>query len=155
MDALVIFAATYLILAPVIMALALPLTLPRERRVRFLILCMIALPLAYLIAKTGSLLFYHDRPFVVLGIEPLIPHAPDNGFPSDHTLLAATLACAMYAFDTRWGRVAIAIAAVIGAARVIAHVHHAIDILGSFVIALLAVFLVARLVEKYAQHKDS
>ncbi|MDP3995235.1 MAG: hypothetical protein Q8P78_01305, partial [bacterium] len=56
----------------------------KRRMIRF---GAMVLPLAYVIAFVARSFFYSPRPFVESGIAPLIPHAPDNGFPSDHTLL--------------------------------------------------------------------
>ncbi len=88
----------------------------------------------------GNLLYVDPRPFVVGHFIPLIPHVPDNGFPSDHTLLAAALA-AIGMYWNKWLGLALwVIAIAIAIARVYVGLHHPIDVLGSIVFALIADF---------------
>lgn len=92
--------------------------------------------------------FYTDtRPFVSGNFTPLIPHAADNGFPSDHMLLASALAAVVMCYRKRLGYALWAVAIIIGISRVYVGVHHPIDIVGSALIALLAAFIV-HIVEK-------
>lgn len=101
----------------------------------------LSLVLSFALSRVAGALYYNPRPFVVDGIEPLIPHAPDNGFPSDHTLLFATLAAIAWHFDKRASLGLWVAAAGVGAYRVYARVHHPLDILGSVVIAAIGVWL--------------
>ena len=78
----------------------------------------------------GSLIV-SPRPFVVDHVPPLIPVATENGFRSDHTLLAMAVADVVFAFRRRAGSVLFALAALVGLGRVAAHVHHPIDVVGS------------------------
>ena len=43
---------------------------------------------AYGVPLVGGAAWVDPRPFVVDGRAPLVPHADDNGFPSDHTTVA-------------------------------------------------------------------
>lgn len=101
-------------------------------------LSAITLPLSYILGVFARSLWYNPRPFVVKGIEPLIAHIPDNGFPSDHTLLLATLASIAYYFDKRYSAALWVVTLLVGLSRVFAQVHHLVDILGSIVIALVS-----------------
>lgn len=76
------------------------------------------------------------RPFVEFGIAPLIPHAPDSSFPSDHTLVGVALVGALSFRVPRVGVWLLAWALVVGMARVAAALHHPSDILGSALLAL-------------------
>lgn len=96
------------------------------------------LPLSYILGVIARSLWYNPRPFVVKGIQPLIEHIPDNGFPSDHTLLFATLATIAYYFNKKASIVLWAITILVGIHRMLGQVHHLIDILGSIVIALIS-----------------
>jgi undecaprenyl-diphosphatase len=107
-------------------------------------LSVISLPLAYIFSKITSIIYFDPRPFVVGHFTPLITHAPDNGFPSDHMLLASAIASIIFAYNKKLGVVAWVIAFVVGASRVLAGVHHWIDILGSAVIAVGTMWLVKR-----------
>ncbi len=95
----------------------------------------------------GSL-YNEPRPFVRLGQQPLIPHIADNGFPSDHTLLAALCALLVLPYSSRAGVVAGVAALITGWARVACLLHTPLDILTSFALAGLACFLSAKLVRR-------
>lgn len=95
--------------------------------------------MTYALGLIGNYLYYDPRPFVVGHFTPLIAHVADNGFPSDHTLLAACLA-ALGTYWNRWlGSLLWIIAIVIAVARVYVGLHHPIDVLGSIGIALVGV----------------
>ncbi len=84
-------------------------------------------------------------------LTPLFPHAPDNGFPSDHALLTSFLAFSLWRWSRPFAAVLFANAILVGGARVLAHVHHVIDILGSYGFALVAVLVIAG-IERYRAH---
>ena len=107
----------------VAIALVLIATDRTERRREIIALCFIALPLAYGVSKHGAVFYSHPRPFVVMHVDPLLPHEPDNSFPSDHTLLAAGVAAVVFAFRRSWGAGLWLAAFAVGAARVTAHLH--------------------------------
>ena len=136
---LIIFCAKYLVAVPVLALLAYFFLGVKRRRHRLVWLTVISFPLAYLIARILGHLFYSARPFVVGNFVPLIAHAADNGFPSDHTLIAATIAMVVLYFNRRWGVTLWIVAALIGIARVLAGVHHTSDIIGSMLIAIVSV----------------
>lgn len=128
MELLVIFAAKYLIWLVALAVLAYCFALPARHRLTFALMALGALPLAWLIARFFGLLFSHPQPFAVEGTEPLIPHAVDNSFPSDHTALGFALASSV-AFANRWLGLLLAIAALlVGLARVAAALHYPVDI---------------------------
>lgn len=135
MELVIIFGAKYLYLAIVAVALWYVWQQPSEKRFRIILCACIALPLTYVVAKLMSSLYYDPRPFVVGNFTPLLPHAPDNGFPSDHTLLSAAVAAVIFFFYRKLGLALFIIAFLVGMARVAAGIHHTIDILGSIVIA--------------------
>ena len=145
---LIVLVAKYLIVIPVVLALYLAYRLPSDSRSRFLLLSIISLPLIYVIAKAAGHFYFDARPFVVDHVAPLMPHVADNGFPSDHALLAAALASVMYVFDKRLALVSWVCALLIGVARVLAHVHHTTDIVGSFLIAAVVVLIVNAILER-------
>lgn len=148
MDLLIIFAAKYLLILSVLITLYLGWKLPAENKLRYLIYVVATGAIAYICAKTLSHFYFDPRPFVVNGTVPLIPHAPDNGFPSDHTLLAATLAAITTIFNRNLGIISWICVLLIGAARVAASVHHPIDIAGSVIIAICAAILVATVLSR-------
>jgi undecaprenyl-diphosphatase len=138
MDQLTIYAAKYLIVVPVLAALAvLAWRLHKQRDWRFLALLIIGAIISLVLAKIGNHFISDPRPFVQGHFTPLVPHAPDNGFPSDHTLLAAFLAFAVMTVRRWWGWALVGVAILLGLARMNAGVHHSWDILGSFACALI------------------
>lgn len=101
-----------------------------------LFVSVISFPLAFIIAKLSSFVLFDPRPFIVERVAPLIPHAADNGFPSDHTLLTMAIASVVFAFNKKLGSVLFIIALCVGTARVLAKVHHPLDIIGAAIIAI-------------------
>ncbi len=99
---------------------------------------VIAGVIALALSKIAGALYYHPRPFVVQHIKPLIPHASDNGFPSEHTLLAMTLGTVVYYYRPRLAAGLFGLSILIGISRVLAHVHSLVDILGSLILGALA-----------------
>ncbi len=98
--------------------------------------------LAVVLAVIAGHLYYDPRPFVTHHLIPLIAHSADNGFPSDHALLTAFLAFTMLLYSRSTGIFLLIIALLVSWARVAAHIHNPRDIVGSFVIALVAVVVV-------------
>ena len=150
MNTLIIFGAKYLIILSVLIFGVFWFKSDREDKKRILILSLIALPLSYLLAKILGHFYYDPRPFVGSGFEPLIPHAADNGFPSDHTLLAGSLASVVSVFSRKYGLILLALAFIVGLSRILAGVHRLQDVLGSILITTLVVFIVNKIINKYS-----
>jgi undecaprenyl-diphosphatase len=104
--------------------------------------------LALVLSAIASRLYYDPRPFVTHHLTPIIPHAADNGFPSDHAMFTSLLAFTMALYSRRTAIVLLVIALLVSWARVAAHIHNPIDIVGSFVIAAVSVAVV-RVVTKW------
>lgn len=116
-----------------------------KKNLTFITFCLL---LAFALSRIAGSLYYNPRPFTVSGVEPLIPHVPDNGFPSDHTLLFATLAAIAWYYDKRFSVLLWILALGVGAFRIYAGVHHPIDIAGSIAIALIAVWAAYAIIHK-------
>lgn len=117
-------------------------------RKNILKLALLTLPLAFIIANLLHRLFYNPRPFVVEHIKPLILHAANNGFPSDHTLLVISIASILFVYNKRLGIFLFILGLIVGFARIYAKVHHPVDILGSIGIATSSTFLSLILLKK-------
>jgi len=138
MDLIIILCAKYLIYIVAIVALGYWLSLSNRLKIRVAVFGIVTSIIAYLLAKIGSSVFYDARPFVSDHVAALFTYTADNGFPSDHTLLATSLAITvLFCGSKKWGVVFLAAAVVIGSARVLARVHHPIDIAGGLVFALI------------------
>lgn len=144
MNILVIFAAEYIFIVSILIILAYTIYLwfkNRNNFFKFLALSLLSFPLSYLISRITELIIYDPRPFVVEHVKPLIAHAADNGFPSDHMLLTVTIAAVVFIYNRKLGALLTLIAICIGTARVLAKVHHVEDILGSIIIAIIATII--------------
>ena len=115
---------------------------------------LIAAILAVLCAKAGGALYFEPRPFVAHHFTPLIPHEPDNAFPSDHTLLAFTCGFLLVGFAPPFLSVmTLLCAGVIAFARIQSGLHSPLDIGASIVMALTANLIAARLIAYPTPHK--
>lgn len=145
-----IAGAKYLIFLIVVLAGVSWLKLPRDKKWEMAKAAMIAFPLAFVLARIASLLYYDPRPFVHFQFVPLIPHAADNGFPSDHALLSSALAAWVYLFNRKHSYVLWVLAILVGIARVVAGVHSPIDILGSALIAIGATWVASVALRRFS-----
>lgn len=97
---------------------------------------------ALLLAKVASLLYQPDfeRPFMEAGLQPGAAYLNNPGFPSDHALLVFTLTFGVWAVTRlkNWATILLVLSCLVSIARVLALVHTPIDVVGAFVIALLA-----------------
>jgi undecaprenyl-diphosphatase len=155
MHDLVTFIAKYVIFFTAILVFWLFLKLSGAKKKEFIVVGLLGAVLALLLAKLGSNLYYDPRPFIAGHFTPYFPHGNDNGFPSDHTLLAGFFTFLAFRYSKKLGWLLLFLALFIGMARVKAGVHHSIDILGSFVISAVAVWLAGLLVGKTAKHKPT
>ncbi len=98
----------------------------------------VSLALTYGLGVAARHLYYNARPFIVEGFTPLINHIPDNGFPSDHVLLAASLAAVALMYSRKLALYTWVIALFVAYSRVYVGVHHYLDVITSIIIALIA-----------------
>ena len=148
---LIIFGAKYLLLVVGVLVLAWFLKQSRVTQKRLIFFAAAALPLIFVISRIVTLFYYDPRPFVVGHFIPLIPHEPDNGFPSDHTLLGAAIAAIVYPFSKKVSVVAWLLTILMGIFRVLAGVHQPIDIIGSIIIAIFVGLITRRLVKRHLE----
>jgi len=111
----------------------------RHDKVSLAIEAVVAMVLVAVMVKVAGAVHVDPRPFVQNpAVPPLFPHPADNGFPSDHTALAAAISAVVLQYR-RWIGWAMALVAIlIGFARVAAHVHHTQDIVAGLIIGYLA-----------------
>ena len=144
----ILIAKDFIILPPLLLGYVL-IKLPRSEKRRAVLVVIGATILTALLALLGSKLFNDPRPFVAGHFTPYFAHSSDNGFPSDHTLLAGLMAALTYLYCKRLGIFAFAIAALIGASRVIAGVHHISDIIGALVFASVGTYLAQLVIGRF------
>jgi len=104
-----------------------------------------AVVLGLIINQLIGLFYYHPRPFMMDLCKPLIPHAPETSFPSDHATLLFAVSLPLLVKDS-WRRHGffLFIIALCGAwGRVYTGLHFPFDIIGSFFVALLSMVILA------------
>ena len=135
---LIAATAQYTLFAVLACAALVWLTLGERERVAMLVALVFSVVVAAGLLLASAVEWYDPRPFVVDGTIPLFPHAPDNGFPSDHTIAATLVAGVVMGFRLRTGLALLFASIVLGAARVAARVHHVPDIAAGVLIGLAA-----------------
>ncbi|MBM3205141.1 hypothetical protein FJZ48_04175, partial [Candidatus Uhrbacteria bacterium] len=90
------FFGKYLVFFLPAIAVLFFLCLQKNAKVKLFWFSIITVPTIFILSRIASRLYFHPRPFVVEGVAPLIPHAPDNGFPSDHALLSFTISAIVF-----------------------------------------------------------
>lgn len=107
----------------------------------------LAVLLALGVGSALGRLHQEARPFVSdSATRLLVPHAADNGFPSDHAVLSFALAGAIVWWRRLVGGVVLAAAVLVGIARVYVGVHWPSEIVAGAAIGFAAGMLAARTV---------
>ncbi len=145
MDSTIVFVAKYFLFVSLGVTVWFWWRCDRATRIELLVRLVVGGLLALALATVAGHLYYDTRPFVTEHVKPLFAHAADNGFPSDHALLTSFLGFSVLLYSKKVGAVLLAIAVAVGAARVAAHVHAPVDIVGSFVFSAVAALVVQRL----------
>lgn len=138
MNSIIIFCAKYLFVFVALVFCWAWLKAPRRYKVHMAAAIVAAGIVAAILDKLAGKLYYDPRPFVTHHVTPLVSHAADNGFPSEHTLFSFTVATALYFYRPKLSYLAFGLAILVGIGRVAAHVHSPIDIIGGIVLGLAA-----------------
>lgn len=149
MNDLIIFGAKYLFLALPLLFLIALYQAGRTDRKKLIVAILLSLVIVGILDKVSAKLYYDPRPFVTHHIKPLIAHAADNGFPSEHTLFCFTFASVIFFFRRRLGWLALGLSLIVGVCRVAAHVHSPVDIVGGIIIGMIAGYSGKWLTERY------
>lgn len=134
-NAVIVFCAEYLIYGLFLVAAIVAGLLVRRKQWTSIALLGVNLVASFAAVRLLALAHASSRPFVDHDITPLIDHAANQSFPSDHTAAAFAVAFGIVAFTRHKaiGFAAIGVAALIGYARIAAGVHYPFDIIGSIV----------------------
>ncbi len=143
MNLFFIFCAQYLFALPLVILGIYFFMQPRAAWRRMATFAVPTALLVYVVGVAGGLLYYDPRPFVVGHFKPLVPHAPDNGFPSDHALLVSAIAMIGTLWNKKLGVVLWILAVFVSVARVYVGVHHTIDVVGSMIISIIVISAVS------------
>lgn len=134
LDDLMRFAAVYLVFAAALIALL--IWLHRDGLRACVAVALGAILAVALTAAIGAL-WDRPRPFVAEHFTPLISHAADASFPSDHLAALGAVTICAWLTSRRLGIVTAIIAAVVAFARVFVGVHYVSDVIGGFVLGML------------------
>jgi membrane-associated phospholipid phosphatase len=154
MHQLIIIAASYLIAVPILVGAYLVFRAVMAAQYRIIVLAVLLGIYVLVLAKLGTSQVHDPRPFVRDGITPLINSATDNGFPSDHTLLASVIACLGWSVNRKLGAGLAVVAVIVGWGRVAAGVHHIQDVVGAMLITLVGYGLVLLTLHLY-EHRPA
>ncbi len=150
MDFIVIFIAQYLYLFVTLIGAIFFFLQPWRVKKSMMVCGAIIAPLAYVVSRIAGLLYYDPRPFVVGNFIPLIAHAADNGFPSDHVLLTGAIAMVIWFYNKKLSSILWLLALLIGWARVYSGIHHVMDIAGSVAFVLISGTVYAIIMKRHA-----
>ena len=123
----------------------------RHDRLTMLAAGVVALVLLFVGIQVAAHLWVDPRPFVVDHTTPWFAHPPDNGFPSDHSALGAAVAVVVAFWRRRLGLLLLVVALLVGAARVLAGVHHVPDVVGGALIGAVSAGLAVVAVRRGAR----
>jgi membrane-associated phospholipid phosphatase len=143
MRSLTIFGASDLIFLMVAAFIAvLILAEKASGRLQLLVSAVIGLVLVLVFLVVAAALHTDPRPFVQNpSLHPLIKHAADNGFPSDHSAAAGLIAGLVAIRHKLYGAILAVAAVLVAWARVAAHVHHVQDVVAGLALGALAAYL--------------
>jgi len=131
LDAIAVGAALYgLYLCLALFCVAWFRSRPRGAVTPFVVCAALAAGLVYV----SGLAHEEPRPFVVLGVAPLVPHGTDNAFPSDHSAAAAYAATLAAFIDPPVGAAAWVVTVALGAGRVYCLLHTPLDVVAGWVL---------------------
>ncbi len=134
---LMILSAKYLYLLIVFAGIIFAILRVKGKKKDIIYFAVVSLPLTLVIAKLSGYLYYDPRPFVAQHFVPLIQHAADNGFPSDHSLISFAFASLVFVFNKKLGLVLFVLGGLVGVSRIYVGIHSPIDIAGSLLISII------------------
>jgi len=152
-DWIIVFSASRLHVVVIVLAVVFVAYASKHTRKRVLLLSLFSLAASLILSRIVSQFYYSPRPFVTDEIIPLIQHVADNGFPSDHMLLVSTITVVVLMYTRSLGSILIVLSVLVGLGRVFSGVHHPVDILGSVIIAVIAVLVSYLFIHKYIFEK--
>lgn len=155
MHTILIFCAQYLYLFVILGFVIAWLRGSKDTKIQFVLATVTTGILALVISRIAARLYFDPRPFVSEHVKPLIPHAADNGFPSDHALLTMTLTAITYPFSKKTAAVMFFLSVAVGIARVATKVHSPLDIAAAWLIGIIGAiagyYLTRWFVKKYSK----
>lgn len=85
--------------------------------------------------------YFRSRPFVVMDLVPLVPHAADSSFFSDHLAVAGGLVAGLFAARRSLGVAGIVLALLLAIGRVGAALHYPSDVIAGAAVGVACFFV--------------
>lgn len=143
--ALAVFCASYLVYLMAVVWLVVVAWRRSRLTLALVVRVVVMVLLAYLTAKILGGIVVDQRPYLADHVRPLTTIAHDNGFPSDHTLLAAAIGASLWWIDRRWVTLFALATLLVMLGRLAIGAHHTLDVVGSVVVVLVAMLVVTAL----------
>ena len=144
---LVVFCAQYLVFVMALAWLGAVFMARRQLTLDMLVRIAVMVVVAYIVAKVLNHVVIDTRPYLVKADHEtaLTAASSDNGFPSDHALLAAAIATSLWWINRRliWPFAVLTVFVMLG--RLGIGAHHTLDVVGSVVIVVIVAAIVALL----------
>ncbi len=160
MNQVIVFTASYLFITlPLLWVVSLVLLKDDKKLLtQGFLAAVLATPTAFALVWVASRITYSSRPFVVNNFTPMIPHAANNGFPSDHTTFCMFFASLAFYNNKKLGIAGFTLTLLVGLSRVAAGVHSISDVIGGIVIGFVAAtagYYLSRLIfKKYPKNSN-
>ena len=153
LDKFMVFSAEwlgYLLIAGVVLCF-----LKNRQKYKDMVLVSLA---SAVIARFGLItlirfFYYHPRPFLVLqNVRQLMNHEIESSFPSGHAAFYFALAAGVYLYNKKAGYAYLALAGLMGFARIFVSVHWPLDIRAGAGLGIITALIVKRFYEKIVPH---
>lgn len=114
-------------------------------------LALLAFGVAEVVGKIAGVVYYHPQPFATLkGVHQVVRHPIDNAFPSDHTLMFFAVMTVLFLTSKNKGRgIFLAVAFLVGVARIFVGVHYPSDVLAGAVIGIASSYTILFFNQKF------
>jgi undecaprenyl-diphosphatase len=127
-----------------LLAVCVWLTVPRSEKVAMAVEMVVGMAAVAILVRLAGALHTDPRPFVQNpSLHPWFSHSADNGFPSDHTAVAAVTSFVVSTRRLKAGAGLLMVTVLLAGARVLAHVHHVQDVVAGGLIGLVSAIVAA------------
>jgi|GEM_PF-1866384 membrane-associated phospholipid phosphatase len=142
-EKIAIFCAAYLVFVMAALWVVAVLTHLRAITPALLLRLILLVTVAFIVAKVLNHVIIDTRPYIVTGTAPLASVSRDNGFPSDHTLMAAAITVSLWWISRKLIPFFALGTLLVMLGRMGIGAHHTLDVVGSVVIVLVVFVIVA------------
>lgn len=150
-DSIMVFGADYVIIIALLLAIFLFFTKGIIEK-KAALLTLLSFGIGFILIKTVGKFIEEPRPFIKYDFQPLINFAPNDTFPSDHTIILTILFLSFYYYRSKYAMLFLVALIWTGFARVYAGVHYPGDIAGGLIFGLVSVFIAVK-IKKYLVKK--